>query len=92
MIPDTMAEAIALSSPSGRMSGRARKAAEKRLHLTLFGPDGLQPGPLPVRTASDLRQRAADLRTLADRGMKPRVHRREADKLDREADSMEAMA
>ena len=88
MITDTMAEAIALSSPSGRMSKRARKAADARLHDALFGPDGLQPGPLPVRTADDLRQRAADLRALAARGMRPRVHLREADRLERAASAM----
>ena len=90
---DTMSDAIALSSPSGRMSKRARKAAESRLALALFGPQGLQPEPPGVpRSAEHLRSYAATLRGLADRGMKPRVHRREADKLDREADSMEAMA
>ena len=41
MSQDTMVEAIALSSPSGRMSRRARKAADERLRLALFGPDGL---------------------------------------------------
>lgn len=34
---DTMTDAIALSSPSGRMSKRARKAAEQRLCMALFG-------------------------------------------------------
>ena len=36
---DTMSEAIALSSPSGRMSKRARTQANKRLALMLFGPN-----------------------------------------------------
>lgn len=33
---DSMSEAIALSSPSGRMSKRARKAAEERLSKMLW--------------------------------------------------------
>ncbi len=36
---DTMSEAIAFSSPSGRMSKRARTQANKRLALMLFGPN-----------------------------------------------------
>src|SRR4051812_8870771 len=39
---DTMSEAIAMSSPSGRTSQRARDAATKRLGEALFGPGGLQ--------------------------------------------------
>ena len=35
----TMADAIALSSPSGRMSKRARKAANAVLGDALFGPE-----------------------------------------------------
>ncbi len=38
---NTMSEAIALASPSGKMSKRARQAAEKRLSEALFGPNGL---------------------------------------------------
>lgn len=37
---DTMSEAISLDSPSGRMSKRARNAANKRHHRALFG-DGI---------------------------------------------------
>lgn len=36
---DGMGEAIALSSPSGRMSKRARKAAIDRLATTLFSAE-----------------------------------------------------
>lgn len=46
---DTMSDAIALSSPSGRMSKRARKAATDRLAVALFGPgsgfSGFNPEP-----------------------------------------------
>lgn len=38
---DTMSDAIALSSPNGRMSKRSRAAAERRLAEALFGPGGL---------------------------------------------------
>src|SRR6185437_2647944 len=38
---DTMSDAIALSSPSGRMSERARNAATERLGKQLFGEKGL---------------------------------------------------
>ena len=87
---DTMSDAIALSSPSGRMSKRARAASEKRLLDALFGPAGLQPEPPTARTPAMIRSYAAFLRGLADKGMQPRVHRREAEKLEREAAAMEA--
>lgn len=62
---DTMSQAIALSSPSGRMSKRARCAAEQRLAKELFddlGPAGLkgQPSPGPSN-ATRLRQHAVML-------------------------------
>lgn len=37
---DTMSDAIAISSPNGRMSKRAHDAAMKRLAEKLFGPEG----------------------------------------------------
>ncbi len=86
---NTMSEAIAMSSPSGRMSKRARAAAEKRLSVALFGPQGLQREPAPAKTPAYIRQYAAFLRSLADAGMKPRVHRREAERLEREANELE---
>jgi hypothetical protein len=80
---DTMSEAIALSSPSGRMSKRARDAANKRLSLALFGPGGLQrPAvPQPSEQERDL-ARATMLRDLANRGMSRGRFHREADKLE----------
>lgn len=39
--------------------------------------------------AGRLRRRAAELRHLADGGMRPRVHRREADRLEAEANRLE---
>lgn len=83
---DTMSEAIALSSPSGRMSKRARTAAQKRLSMALFGPGGLQPPaglpPQPTKHECLLRE-AAQLRELASRGMRPRAFIRQAIECER---------
>jgi hypothetical protein len=94
---DAMVEAIALSSPSGRMSKRVRKRAERRLELELFGPGGMSEAIRPrsreltkAERIEHLRQRAADLRHLADGGMRPRVHNKEAARLEREAGRLEA--
>lgn len=38
---DTMSDAIAMGSPSGRTSKRAKTAAARRLEEALFGPGGL---------------------------------------------------
>jgi hypothetical protein len=80
-----MSEAIALSSPSGRMSKRARAAAEKRLVEALFGPGGatreaITGGalPTPLTKRECLLRRAADLRELAARGMCVRKYTRKA--------------
>lgn len=81
---DTMSDAIALSSPSGRMSKRARKAAEKRLSLALFGPNGI-PKKLPPQPseAERLLRQAKTLREVAARGMKTRAYNKEADRLEK---------
>ena len=83
---DTMSDAIALSSPSGRMSKRARREAEKRLSVALFGPSGLIP---EERAQADrvecLLRSAKRLRDLAARGMKVRAYPREAARLEAEA-------
>jgi hypothetical protein len=50
-----MADAIALSSPSGRMSKRARTAAQSRLADALFGPDSGFAGFEHVPTAEETR-------------------------------------
>jgi hypothetical protein len=80
-----MGEAIALSSPSGRMSKRARKAAIARLGKALF-PDGI-PAPLVPQydRKYSLLRRARELRELADRGMHPRLYRKTAAKWEAEA-------
>lgn len=86
-----MGDAIALSSPSGHMSGRARKAAQERLRVALFGRDGLhrQTCPQPSKRERLLRQ-AANLRDLASRGMRPRAFIRDALALEAEAAALES--
>lgn len=82
----TMAEAIALSSPSGRMSKRSRLAADRRLSLALFGPEGLQ-GPIVTQPSEReyLLRKAGEFRDFAARGLSPRKYNREADKLEAQA-------
>ena len=78
--PFSTGEAIALSSPSGRMSKRARRAAEKRL-LVELGLDGvdLRGGPVPQPSeAESLRRNAARLLELAERGMSVAKYRKQA--------------
>jgi hypothetical protein len=80
---DTMSDAIALSSPSGKMSKRARRTAEEKLSVALFGPGGLQrePPPQPDERTKLLRQ-AAILRDLANRGMRTKSYTRKAEELE----------
>ena len=83
---DTMSEAIALSSPSGRMSKRAHKAATERLSINLFGKDGLEPLKCKQPTRKEyLLRNAQQLEDLARNGMKPRAYKKEAEKLRQEA-------
>ncbi len=86
---DTMSEAIALSSPSGRMSKAARTRAEKRLAKSLFGEGGLQRGEVPQPSEElVLRRQAIQLRGLADRGMSPKKNRAAASKLEDRASTL----
>ena len=72
-------------SPSGRVSKRARKAAQEITRHELFG-DGL---PYPTcKQPTDrerLLQHAARLRDLAERGMRPKAFIREAEALEAQA-------
>ena len=85
MAMSQMGEAIALSSPSGHMSKRARKAAIERLGKALW-PDGF---PQPMTPQWDrkesLLRRAKELRELAARGMHPRAYIKQAEKWEAEA-------
>jgi hypothetical protein len=88
---DTMSDAIALSSPNGRMSERAKKAATDRLAESLFGPGGatreqITGGPTPQPTERErLLRQAKRLRDLAARGMNVRKFTKEAERLEAEA-------
>ena len=65
-------------SPSGRVSKRARKAAQERMRRELFG-DGLPYPRCKQRTEAEMLMLQANrLRDLADRGMTPRAFRKEA--------------
>lgn len=87
---ETMGDAIALSSPSGRMSNRARKAAQERLRVALFGKEGLQRPSVPQPTKRErLLAQAANLRDLAARGMRPRTFLRDAARLEAEAAALD---
>jgi hypothetical protein len=88
-----MLEAIALSSPSGRMSKRARAAAERRLHKALFGDEGLQrPQCRQPSEYERLMRQANTLRELAARGMRQRAFTKEAERLEALAHSLDDAA
>jgi hypothetical protein len=88
---DTMSEAIAMSSPSGRTSKRAKAAAMKRLGEQLFGPGGLRRPGLPPQPSKRERllQEAARCRDLAARGMRPRAFIKQAERCEAEAAALE---
>ena len=89
---DTMVEAISMSSPSGRVSGRSRRAAARRIREELFG--GAAPpikSKLPEQPdeATFIRRRIATLTELAERGMSPRKHMKEVRRLKERLDRLE---
>jgi hypothetical protein len=84
---DTMADAISMSSPNGRVSKSAKQRALKALSAKLFGPEGLQPEAIKEDPSLALYRAAARLRQLAASGMSPRKHLREAEKLEALADN-----
>lgn len=88
---DTMSDAIALSSPSGKMSKRARRAAEERLRESLFG-DGscFKVQPKREKETDALLRRAKELRELAARGMSKRKFIKLANTLEKQAESLMA--
>lgn len=73
-----------LLSPSGRVSKRARRAAMDRETKRLFAGVDWKDAPIP-RKAEHLLSQAAELRRLADCGMRPKRHRELAAKLEAEA-------
>ncbi len=90
-----------LLSPSGRMSGRARKAALARETERLFGGENLITmadlhkaylASIQPTKAENLRRSAANLRDLAARGMKVRAYPKMAAVMEAEADRLEGTA
>ena len=78
-------------SQSGRVSRRSEKLAKVRNYEKLF-PDGFPcpKAPPQLDEAVILRQQAAELRALADRGMSPGKHRAAATRLEDRAAQLEA--
>ncbi|MFA4945906.1 MAG: LPD1 domain-containing protein, partial [Lentisphaeria bacterium] len=90
---DTMSDAIALGSPSGRQSQASQQAAQARLGEALFGPGGLKaPQQAQPSTQEVLRRQAKGLRDLAARGVGPRKHLKEAERLEGMAEELAAVA
>jgi len=86
---DTLSEAIGLSSPSGRMSKKAKEKANKRLCVALFGEKGLElPKTKQPSEKERLLRQAKQLRELAERGMKPRAYKKKAEELEIEASKL----
>jgi len=79
-------DALALASPSGRMSKRALKSAQDRIAQQLFGDPtcgGLKKEALPQPTEREyLLSKAASLRDLAARGLSVRKFAKEATRLE----------
>ena len=81
-----MSDAIALSSPSGRMSKRARESANRRW-LEKYGVKPYEPTEKEkdLGRVTSLLSMAEFLRGLASRGVGPRKHAREAERCETEA-------
>jgi hypothetical protein len=84
-----MSDAIALSSPSGRTSKRAKKAAADRLALALFGANATRDDFTGTQQQPTEKERllaqAGRLRDLAARGMSTRKFTKEAARLEAQA-------
>lgn len=77
-----------LLSPSGRASKRARTALERVEHERLFaGVDLKGSAPQPTKREKLLRH-AAILRELADRGFRPKYHRKHAAIAEAQAETL----
>lgn len=78
-----MSDAIAIASPNGRMSERAKREAMRRLGDALFGD--FQPPSLPSQPTEieRLQREATQCRDLAARGMRPRAFVRQAEWCER---------
>ena len=78
-------------SPSGHVSKRARDAAMAREAARLFpeGSNFLAPQVQQPTEAERLRRHAAELRGLAERGMKPRAYAKLASELEAKAAALD---
>ena len=80
-------------SPSGHVSKRARDATIAQLALAVnravAEAELAHQGYLEAKRPEFLRQKAADLRALAARGMQPRKLTAQAARLEAEADALE---
>ena len=72
-----------LLSPSGHVSKRARKVALKREAEKLFPAGTWDKLQLTENDREHDLRWAAELRSLAERGMRPRKYRKMADELER---------
>ena len=74
-------DALALASPSGRISKRALKNAQERIRRQLFGPDGIQVAePMQSSEREANLAQAARLRKFAS--LHPRKYIKEAERLE----------
>lgn len=80
-------------SPSGRESKRSRKAVLDKLGKTvneaMAAAEAQNRADLEAKHPQYLRQYEAELRALADRGMRPKAHRTKAAELEAEADQID---
>lgn len=88
---DTLSDAVAMTSPSGRMSKRAKNAAQRQLSADLFGPSGLPRPRLPPQPAErdKLLRDAAMFRELAARGMRAKANLKQAAWCEARADEID---
>ncbi len=75
-------DAIALTSPSGKISARALKSAQGRIRQELFGAGLGRPQAVQPTTRERDLATAAEYRELANRGMRPRKYRHLAEQLE----------
>ena len=86
---NTISEAIAISSPNGKISKRAKKKAIDRLSVALFGENGLSfPTCEQPEKKERLLRQAQELRNLASRGMNVKKYTKQAEKLELQASKL----
>ena len=81
-------DALALASPSGRISKHSLKRAQERIRQELFGLGLNYPAVAQASERVKLLSQAAELRALANRGMKPRAYLAKAKELEDKANTM----